>query len=69
MSYTPGTVQVGGIVPHNLSAAQIAASFDGTGLGLYEYTGWAICNGLNGTPDLTDLYIKHSNATAGTASG
>jgi hypothetical protein len=60
-----------GIIPCNLTAADIAAEFDATGLGRAggPYEWWAICNGLNDTPDLTDLYIKHSNATAGTASG
>lgn len=31
------------------SAAYIAANFDGTGLGINERKGWAICNGSNGT--------------------
>lgn len=29
--------------------AYIAANFDGTGLGINERTGWAVCNGNNGT--------------------
>jgi len=31
------------------SNAYIASNFDGTGLGINERVGWAICNGLNGT--------------------
>lgn len=31
------------------SNAYIAANFDGTGLGINERVGWAICNGSNGT--------------------
>ena len=32
-------------------AAYITANFDGTGLGINERAGWAICNGDNGTKD------------------
>ena len=31
------------------SNAYIASNFDGTGLGINERVGWAICNGSNGT--------------------
>ena len=31
------------------SNAYIASNFDGTGLGINERAGWAICNGSNGT--------------------
>lgn len=31
------------------SNAYIIANFDGTGLGIAERVGWAICNGANGT--------------------
>lgn len=31
------------------SNAYIASNFDGTGLGINERVGWAICNGANGT--------------------
>ncbi len=36
-----------------------ATYFDGTGKGLItaEWDGWAICNGNNGTPNLTDKFI------------
>jgi hypothetical protein len=30
--------------------------FDGTGLGIYEWDGWAIANGNNGTTDRTGLH-------------
>lgn len=31
--------------------AYVAANFDGTGLGVNERLGWAVCNGANGTRD------------------
>lgn len=34
----------------------IVANFDGTGLGINERKGWAICNGLNGTRDRRGLF-------------
>jgi hypothetical protein len=33
------------------SDAYVAANFDGTGLGVNERAGWAVCNGANGTRD------------------
>lgn len=39
----------GDIKEIDVSNAYIAANFDGTGLGINERTGWAICNGNNGT--------------------
>jgi hypothetical protein len=35
----------------SISALQLTADFDGTGLGLNGRTGWAIMNGNNGTPN------------------
>ncbi|MCS7188343.1 MAG: hypothetical protein RMJ66_01765 [Bacteroidia bacterium] len=32
-------------------------SFDATGLGTGALEGWALCNGNNGTPNLTDRFI------------
>lgn len=31
--------------------------FDNTGLGKWEYTGWAVCNGANGTIDLRSRFV------------
>ena len=44
-----------GIVAAELSAAEIAANFDGNGRGNAggEYEWWQICNGNNSSPDLT----------------
>jgi hypothetical protein len=41
----------GDIKEVDCSLAYIAANFDVTGLGIGERTGWAICNGNNGTKD------------------
>jgi microcystin-dependent protein len=32
-------------------------NFDATGLGTGPLTGWALCNGNNGTPNLTDKFV------------
>ncbi|MCW3467648.1 hypothetical protein [Chitinophaga nivalis] len=39
----------GDVIELDVSPAYLAANFDGTGLGRGERTGWAICNGNNGT--------------------
>ncbi len=48
-----------------------ALYFDGTGKGLTtaEWDGWAICNGNNGTPNLTDKFISgaHMDGSGGQA--
>lgn len=44
-----GTMQSGDIVYVDCSNAYITANFDGTGLGINQRIGWAICNGNNGT--------------------
>lgn len=46
-------------------------NFDATGLGTGPLTGWALCNGQNGTPDLTDRFVMGttSSATLGTTGG
>lgn len=44
-----GTGQTGDVRELDVSTAYIAANFDGTGLGINERVGWAICNGNNGT--------------------
>lgn len=33
------------------------AAFDGTGLGKWQYKGWALCNGSNGTVDLRGRFL------------
>lgn len=38
-----------------VNQAYIDTNFDGTGLGILIMDGWAICNGLNGTPNLDGL--------------
>jgi hypothetical protein len=37
--------------------AALSDRFDNTGLGQWEMTGWAICNGANGTVDLRSRFI------------
>ena len=41
----------GTIVTKDVTNAYITANFDGTGLGINEEIGYAICNGANGTRD------------------
>lgn len=49
----PGSIkemwQRGDVKEIDCDAAYLAANFDVTGLGINERTGWAICNGSNGT--------------------
>lgn len=45
---------IGDVKEVDCSNAYIAANFDGTGLGINERTGWAICNGQNGTKDRSE---------------
>ncbi len=60
----------GAIIPCNLLAATIATDFTG-GLGDVgtAYDGWAICDGNNGTPDLSDKFIRHKSTGAGASGG
>ena len=54
------------------SNAYIASNFDGTGLGINERVGWAICNGANGTRNWDDrlpLAYGVSNLTMGATKG
>jgi len=46
-------------------------NFDATGLGTGSLTGWALCNGNNGTPDLSDRFVMGttSSATLGQTGG
>jgi len=45
--------------------AYLAANFDGTGLGINERKGWAVCNGNNGTADMRGLYpVGYDNRVA-----
>ena len=47
-----GTTPSGGIIMYSG-----AWNFDGTGLGTGSLVGWALCNGNNSTPDLTEQFI------------
>jgi hypothetical protein len=47
-----------GIINANLTAAEIAS-----------YLGWAICNGSNGTPDLSSRFVRESVTGAGSIGG
>lgn len=46
-------------------------NFDGTGLGTGPLAGWALCNGNNNTPNLSDRFIIATNnqASVGTTGG
>jgi microcystin-dependent protein len=63
------TVPRGGIIMYSG-----AWNFDGTGKGTGPLDGWVLCNGNNGTPDLTDRFIMAAStsgelgATGGTNS-
>lgn len=49
-----GTNPIGSIMMWN---GNIANFFTGTGLGISNLTGWALCNGQNGTTDLRSRFI------------
>lgn len=55
----------------NLTAPNITSYFDGTGLGLATglWYGWAICNGSNGTPNLSSKFPRLTAGAAGTTGG
>ena len=58
------------VCPAYLSAGDVSANFDGTGLGITaRWLGWAICNGNNGTPNLNNVFPRWSTAAAGTTGG
>lgn len=44
---------IGEIKMLNVTQEFIDANFDATGLGVLNYTGWAVCNGNNGTKDFS----------------
>lgn len=52
----PGTIkelwQTGDLKQVHCDGAYIAANFDGTGLGIANRVGWAVCNGDNGTVNM-----------------
>jgi hypothetical protein len=55
----------------DLTAAEIAAGFDATGLGLEDtdYYHWAICNGNNGTRDIQGKFVRANTTEAGGTGG
>jgi len=62
-----GTIKI-----KDCSNAYITANFDGTGLGINEELGYAICNGNNGTRNWDDrllLAYGASNTTMGATKG
>jgi hypothetical protein len=66
-----GIVPPKGIIWANLSADDIADSFDANGLGNRGsfYDGWQICNGSNGSPDIRDRFVRTSGTGAGATGG
>jgi len=64
--------KTGDVLMLSCSNAYIIANFDGTGLGIAERVGWAICNGENGTRNYDDrlpLPYGASNLTMGAPKG
>jgi hypothetical protein len=61
-----GGTPTGGIIMYSG-----AWNFDGTGLGTGSLAGWALCNGNNGTPNLSDRFVMGtiSSATLGATGG
>jgi microcystin-dependent protein len=45
------------------SSTLASSSFDANGVGLREFEGWFVCNGLNGTPDLRGRFLVGEKAT------
>jgi hypothetical protein len=60
-----------GVINAYLTAAEVSANFDATGLGNSPgaYEGWAICNGSNDTPNLTDRFVRAKVTGAGATGG
>lgn len=44
-----------------------AWNFNGTGLGTDTLSGWALCNGNNGTPNLSDRFVMGTNTSTNLA--
>jgi len=61
-----GGAPTGGIIMYSG-----AWNFDGTGLGTGSLAGWALCNGNNGTPNLSDRFVMGTinSATLGATGG
>lgn len=59
------------IVSAYLSAREVADNFTPQGLGRVPgpYAGWAICNGSNGTPNLSGRFVRASAVAAGATGG
>lgn len=64
------SIPSGGIIMANLSGTSVTADFTG-GLGDTgtDWEGWAICNGSNGTPNLTDKFVRSKVTGAGGTGG
>ena len=66
-----GAVPAGTIVLRDIPAADVTGYFDATGLGIADgpYDGWAVCNGSNGTPNLSDKFPRISATGSGGTGG
>jgi hypothetical protein len=66
-----GVTPIKGVVMADLSGSDITAYFDGTGLGIVgqPWENWALCNGNNGTRNLTGKFLRLSTAAAGGVGG
>ena len=49
-----------GTIQSITSPTVLTEMFDTDGKGVQDFLGWYICNGKNGTPDLTFRYTNHS---------
>lgn len=61
-AFIPG-LKRGMIVAALIKSDNLSDLFTTNGLGLEIYSGWAICNGLNGTPDLRGSTIVGQDVT------
>lgn len=46
-------------------SSSMISNFNSTGLGTNAFAGWAICNGLNGTVNRLDKFVKTYNGGTG----
>lgn len=64
-------IPIGCVMPAYLTSDDVSTYFDGTGLGKtsQRWAGWAICNGANDTPDLSDKFPRFATDAAGATGG
>ena len=71
-AFKDAVVLTGDVKEIDCDNTYLALNFDGTGLGINERAGWAVCNGLNGTKDRngkTSIAYGTSYPTLGATGG